>query len=230
MSGPDYLLESILDPTAFDAPGGTGAMPAGFGTSMQPRELRALVTFLASQGGTPDGSEIRGLEIAPPAAPESASFVRRKDQMLAGRELFLSNGCTDCHSMFQTGSGHGELHHGHSLLGPGLSDVGTRSPDWLRESILDPSSEIRSGYQQVSIGLSGRRLTGRLIAADDSGLVVVTGGIGNAGVEDIAMDRVLVIDDAPDVQPIETSSMPSYAGRFTEAELDDLVAFLRTLY
>ena len=68
---------------------------------------------------------------------EEAAPVVQLDPIEQGREVFLNNGCSGCHS---TGADR--------VIGPGLSGVSARSNgDMIRESIIDPSAVITEGFE-----------------------------------------------------------------------------------
>src|SRR5256885_1904471 len=71
----------------------------------------------------------------------------------AGAELFWGKaGCSGCHGIHGKGGS----------LGPDLGNIGAmRALPQLRDSILDPDSEISPGYQSVAVSLrNGKNLRG----------------------------------------------------------------------
>ena len=73
----EYLVESLLDPPAYLVPGFRNEMPPAHlgSTGLKPDELRSLIAYLQSLGGTVDEASIRLPEwLDPPAAaaPEPA--------------------------------------------------------------------------------------------------------------------------------------------------------------
>ena len=68
--------------------------------------------------------------------PEQAAAVVEVDPVDQGREVFLNNGCSGCHS---TG--------GDRVIGPGLSGLSARSSaDEIRQSITDPGAIVTTGF------------------------------------------------------------------------------------
>ena len=58
-----------------------------------------------------------------------------------GKEAAVNNGCTGCHQMEATDP--------HTLMGPGLTNIGGyATADYLRESIVDPSAVVVPGYNR----------------------------------------------------------------------------------
>ena len=64
MSGIDYLTESILTPDAYRAPGASGEMPEGTVDRIRQQDIKSLIAYLASQGASPDYSEISQLQLS----------------------------------------------------------------------------------------------------------------------------------------------------------------------
>lgn len=88
---------------------------------------------------------------------ESANVLKRLPPVEAGRELFVRNGCTACHTT------DGTVKVGPSLKGIyGQTHTFSNAPptrvddNYIRESILDPMAKIREGYQGVMPTFKGR--------------------------------------------------------------------------
>ena len=121
-------------------------------------------------------------------------------------------GCLGCHRVNGKGS----------HLAPDLSDIGAiRPPDTLARKLLDPNGSMlpvnRSVRAVTSDGtvINGRRLnedtyTVQLIDANERLVSLAKGGL-----------REYTI--------LKTSPMPSYKDKLSSGELDDVVAYLRTL-
>jgi putative heme-binding domain-containing protein len=135
-----------------------------------------------------------------------------KGNAVHGAQLFRSKGCLDCHLVKGEGG----------VRGPDLSLIGSqRSSAFLRESITDPGAVVAPEYWVAKIlTKDGRNRAGFLMNEDtyavqlldfDAGLLMVE----RSDIKDFGIDR--------------GSIMPSYKGKLSEAELDDLVAFLASL-
>src|SRR5262245_37320614 len=122
-----------------------------------------------------------------------------------GSQLFRDKGCSECHLIKGQGG----------VRGPDLSLIGSqRSAAYLRESITDPGMTVAPEYWVAKIVTrDGRHRTGFILNQDsyavqlldfDSGLQMVD----RSDFKDFGIDR--------------GSIMPSYKGKLTEAELDDL--------
>ena len=102
MTAAAYLLESILDPAAFVAPTNRAGMPKNIARDLAPDEIRDIVAYLASRGGTPRYDEIRTLEIPDLRPDQSTPTPVRRDQMqLAEHVLREKAACLECHSLFR---------------------------------------------------------------------------------------------------------------------------------
>jgi cytochrome c oxidase cbb3-type subunit III len=144
----------------------------------------------------------------------SSAPVRRplKGDAHHGAQLFRDKGCVECHLVKGAGG----------MRGPDLSLIGSqRSPAYLRESITDPGAAVAPEYWVAKIvPRDGRNRTGFVMNQDsyavqlldfDAGLLTMQ----RSDIKDFGIDR--------------SSIMPSYKGKLSEAELDDLVAFLASL-
>jgi cytochrome c oxidase subunit 2 len=75
---------------------------------------------------------------AQPAATPAAGGGAAPD----GKQLFTSNGCSGCHTLKDAGA--------NATVGPDLDKVlPGKSPDFIKQSIVDPGAEIANGYQNI---------------------------------------------------------------------------------
>lgn len=129
-----------------------------------------------------------------------------------GAQLFRDKGCLECHLVKGEGG----------VRGPDLSLIGSqRSPAYLRESITDPGAVVAPEYWVAKlVTKDGKSHAGFVLNQDsyavqlldfDSGLRMVE----RSDLKDFGIDR--------------GSIMPSYKGKLSVAELDDLVAYLASL-
>lgn len=89
---------------------------------------------------------------------EASNFVDKMPPIEAGERLYRQRGCTQCHSI------DGSAGIGPSLAGVvigsdrKLADGSTvkYSPDYIRQSILDPGSQVAEGFQPVMPTYQGR--------------------------------------------------------------------------
>jgi putative heme-binding domain-containing protein len=132
----------------------------------------------------------------------------------AGARLFTGRGgCPKCHMVRGEGG----------RLGPDLTYAGSRrAPANLRASILRPDEEIDSAYWAVeAVDKNGNTYSGIRLNEDSYSIQMldVNENLHSLAKKDL---RTLAINK-------KQSRMPAYAGVFTAAELDDLVAYLYSL-
>jgi mono/diheme cytochrome c family protein len=153
MTPTDYLVESVIDPSVHIVQGyPDGVMPIVYkppiGLSLE--DVQAVIGYLQTLGGEFDPGAIAlpaGLvATAAKAEPSEPWKPYIEGDPNKGRELFfsLSNApaCVVCH--IAEGKG--------GKIGPDLSTIGgTQSPQYIIESILNPSAVIVAGYGQNRI-------------------------------------------------------------------------------
>jgi len=129
-----------------------------------------------------------------------------------GAQLFREKGCSGCHLIKGEGG----------VRGPDLSVVGSqRSVGHLRESIIDPGAKVEPAYWVAKIvAKDGVNRTGFILNQDTYSVQLLdfSGGlqlVRRSDFRDFGIDR--------------SSIMPSYKGKLSEAEMDDLIAFLASL-
>jgi putative heme-binding domain-containing protein len=150
------------------------------------------------------------------------AFVRSLSQQAAhaplmgnpahGAQLAKEKGCTGCHLIRGEGT----------VQGPDLSVIGSqRSPDFLRESILDPSAHVAPEYRVAKIiGNDRTSYSGFLLNQDTYTIQIMDFSRGL-----ISIRRSAIKDFGID----SGSFMPSYKDRLTSAETDDIVSYLASL-
>jgi len=202
---------------------GTG----GTGPALQRATLRnadtdkALVDIV--RNGIP-GTEMPGFTSAltERTAWQTAAYVRSLGRAASqpipgdatrGAALYASAGCGGCHVIAGRGT----------MLGPELTSIGAlRGLSHLRESIVNPAAAHPPGYLVVRATTNtGREIRGIRLNED-----VFWIHIRDAG----GAVHVLLKSDLSKLdRELEATLMPSYASRFSAAELDDLVAYLASL-
>jgi putative heme-binding domain-containing protein len=130
-----------------------------------------------------------------------------------GRVVFEEKGnCTTCHRVLGRGS----------RVAPDLSDIGAiRAPEALERSLLDPTATMLPVNRFVrAVTREGKVITGRRLNEDTYTVQLIDSD-----------ERLLsfIKADLREYTVLKTSAMPSYKDKLTRAELDDLVAYLRTL-
>ena len=130
----------------------------------------------------------------------------------AGLQVFDRLACGRCH--FINGQG--------GRTGPDLSAVGwIRSENHLRTSVLDPSASIEADFRQVQVTTrQGQQTQGILLNEDRYSVQLIDRQQQLRSFMKSELDTV----DRPD-----GSLMPSFEGRLSTRDLDDLVTFLASL-
>jgi len=139
-NGAEYIVESVMDPTAYVVEGYQPSMPP-VGRQLNDLELVAVVSFLQSQGGevTVNGQSRfpkwrgEGGGAAPAAAVPAAAVASGA----SGQEMVQQWGCVTCH----------KFDGPEKLVGPSLWDIGARKDtNYIRESILEPDAVVVEGF------------------------------------------------------------------------------------
>jgi putative heme-binding domain-containing protein len=130
-----------------------------------------------------------------------------------GQNLFEEKGgCTNCHRVNAKGS----------RTAPDLSDIGAiRSPEALQGSLLDPTASMLPLNRSIrAVTREGKVINGRRLNEDSYTVQLIDGD-----------ERLISLtkSDLREYTVLKTSPMPSYKGKLTSQELDDIVAYLRTL-
>jgi ubiquinol-cytochrome c reductase cytochrome b subunit len=133
-----WLITQIRDPKAHDP---STAMPSF--SSLSDQQVKNLVDFLQSMGGSPSASQPSSQQskssIEPNTAPAKTistnepsvpSQNQNASLISQGKTLFSTQGCIGCHTINGTGGD----------IGPNLSDEGSKevSEEWLMIQIKDP--------------------------------------------------------------------------------------------
>lgn len=151
------------------------------------------------------------------------TFARREAEKIpgnpaAGKRIYESNGCASCHTVLD---GRGVRSGG--LMGPDLSSIGARrSAAHLRESVLEPARSVPDDFLDTVVELkSGGRISGSRLN-EDTFVIVIHDYAGSNHVIDKSTTRSITRNR-------KKSPMPSYTGKVTGNDLDDLIAYLASL-
>jgi putative heme-binding domain-containing protein len=127
-----------------------------------------------------------------------------------GKKLFMAR-CGTCHTLHATGG----------TVGPDLTPFKRDDAAHLLLHIVNPSAEIREGFEnQIVTTLDGRTLTG-IVVEKDAGVVVLRTADGQR--------VVLPRDDIDDLRVIGVSLMPEgLLQGLSDQEVRDLFAYLRS--
>ncbi len=130
-----------------------------------------------------------------------------------GAALYESSGCGSCHVLQGRGG----------ALGPELTAIGAlRGPSYLKDALVNPAASHPPGYLVVRAATAdGKEIRGIRLNEDVFWILIrdTSGAVHSLEKSTLAkLEREL-----------QASLMPSYASRFSEAQIDDLVAYLAGL-
>jgi putative heme-binding domain-containing protein len=141
-----------------------------------------------------------------------------------GNELYAKLNCASCHIIKGQGG----------TLGPELSDIGVqRGPQYLRQALVEPAAALPNSTLRVQAPGYNEFLPVRVVMKDGAEVrgIRVNEDLFTIQLRDLSgkfhsirKSNAEVIRKEPN-----TSLMPSFAGKLSEAELDDLVAYLSSL-
>jgi putative membrane-bound dehydrogenase-like protein len=139
----------------------------------------------------------------------SAVIAEASGNPYHGKELFLQN-CGKCHILFGQGG----------QIGPDLTSYKRDDLQAMLVNVVNPSAEIREGYENfLAVTADGRQLSG-FIAERDNRVVVLRTADGQT--------ITLAQDDLEELRAIPRSVMPEGAlDNFDAQQIRDLFAYLR---
>jgi putative heme-binding domain-containing protein len=164
------------------------------GSALIEAEIRELMTYVRSLGRVP---------------PTTLAGDPKR-----GEEIYRNKGgCADCHMIAGFGG----------ALGPDLSAIGaSRSPQHLRESLLDPAADFPPGYAWIhAVTNEGRAVSGARVNEDTFSIQ-----LRDAAGKFHSFWKAELREFHKDIRK---SLMPSYRNQLAPAELDDLIAYLASL-
>jgi putative heme-binding domain-containing protein len=185
--------------------------------SLQPDEIRSVITYLQSQGGEWDASVIDLPDVILETTPAEGGggISLPQGDASAGEVLFFDlesqAGCAQCHTYDGEGGD----------IGPELTEeASVRSLDYIMESILLPSAVIASGYEPVQLSTTdGLIYTGVLRSEDETSITLVT----KEGEE-----VVVLISDVDRRKEDPPSLMPdNFGDLLSTKEFLDILAFIQ---
>jgi mono/diheme cytochrome c family protein len=160
MSAKQYIIESLLQPSAYVVEGYPPIMPAVDKPpiALNRSEVWAMTAFLESLGGTVEVAlnDIPASVGAGGSGGAAAAEVKIPGDPKAGLALFSGKaGCIACHKAGKVGA---------SPVGPDLSQIAKiQTPDYIMKKILDPAgSGTVAGYPKgVMPPIFGQTLTAK---------------------------------------------------------------------
>ena len=167
-------------------------------------ELRALVAYVRSLGRT-----------ARPAPRGNAQ---------KGSELYAKLNCASCHVVKGQGG----------ILGPELTEIGAvRGPQYLRQAIVEPAAAFPTSTLRVQGPGYNEFMPVRVVLKDGGEVrgIRLNEDLFTIQLRDSSGKFHSIRKSNAELIRKETNAslMPSFAGRASDAELDDLVAYLSSL-
>lgn len=120
------------------------------------------------------------------------------------------------HSLFETNCA-----RCHESIGPDLGGVGRRGAAFVRESILEPAKEIAAGFRAVRIITKDRTSVDGIRLNEDDLSIQVRDMRGQ--MRSFLKSQIVEIDRA------NPSLMPSFAGKMSPKQIEDVIAFVMEL-
>ena len=224
MTGTDFLVESIANPSAYLSHGYKDEMPKAYlpPISLTPEQITSVILYLQSLGGTPDSSAIHlPPEIRRAAGSRAASAETWKPYLpgdsARGHEIFFDlkgpAACAKCHQIGDRGG----------AVGPELSSIGVnRTPQFIVESLVQPSKQITDGYETVQLRMNdGRSLDGVVRRESPDSLWL---GTSQGDQVPVATGRIATRTK------LDVSLMPEdFAKRISVRDFHDLLTFLEAV-
>jgi len=168
------------------------------------------------------GTAMPGVFFSPTQVWQIVAYVRSLSRTAEGKPksgdpsrggaLFQQKQCLTCHLVHGQGG----------VMGPDLTLIGSqRSLAHLREAILDPDAKVLPADYRAKVRMKDGSEAAGLLMNQDTHMVQILDFA--KGLRSVPSERVasLEID--------KKSAMPSYKGQLTDAQLDDLVAYLWSL-
>ena len=221
-SGLEYLVESIVDPSAFVVEGYDNIMPKVYDAPIMlgREQIQAVLTYLQTLGGEPNIEAVaKYAEKIPEASGDAvAPWVPPIDVDIKEGELVFfdeSRGvtCSKCHVLNGKGS----------KVGPDLTGIGAvQTPQYLIESVLKPSEIIVKGFETMYLMTNdGMAYNGLLVSQDEDEVVLMVD-------EDGAKEEyVFYPDEIAQMQKQDVSIMPgNFQDMLTTKEFYGVILFL----
>jgi putative heme-binding domain-containing protein len=189
-----------------------------------PRDLFPQVTeALRAFAGDPALDKIRAdvmkggllVSLEPGQIEKVRRLVADKGDPKKGKDLYLNTkllACSSCHKMEGVGG----------QVGPDLTRVwDTHTIDKLLEAVVDPSKEIKEGYQTFRVVTTAGQVVLGLKVTETKDEVTIRDANGR--------DNRVLKDDIDEIGPTKLSLMPEDAvARLSYDQLIDLLAFLKS--
>ncbi len=200
---------------------GDGGKGANLAVRDLPRAQTEQALYRVVRYGIPE-TEMPSTLMAPREVWQIAAFVRSlgaaskeatTGNAKAGQHLVAAKGgCLQCHAIGLQGG----------RIGPALTDIGgKRSPGHLRAKLLDPAADLVDTFRLATVTTKdGRKISGVRLNEDPYSIQIRD---FSDGMHSFFKDQLAAVNVE------RRTTMPSYQGRLSAAEIEDVVAYLLTL-
>ena len=221
-SGLEYMVESIVNPSAHIVEGFDDIMPKVFAPPiMLDREkILAVLSYLQTLGGEPDIEALTKFKDRIPEASKTKVVpwvppieVDPKEGELIFFDETRDVTCSKCHVMNGKGS----------KVGPDLTGIGAvQTPQYLIESVLKPSDVIVKGFETMYLMTNdGMAYNGLLVSQDEEEVVLMVDEDG------VMEEYVFYPDEIAQMQKQDVSIMPgNLSEMLTTKEFYGIISFL----
>ena len=199
-------------------PTGDGGKGANLAVAVLPRATTDRALYRIIRYGIPD-TEMPGSLMDAHEIWLTTAFVRSLGQVptaattgdaQAGAAVFRAKGgCLGCHALGNEGG----------RIGPSLSGIGARrGAGHLRAKIEDPASDVPHTFRLVQVTTKAGKSVSGIRLNEDTYSIQIRDFNGNL--------QSFWKADITTMSSEKKTNMPSYRGKLSETELNDLVAFL----
>ena len=209
----DYLVESLAKPDAYVVDTYKNEMAIVYAPpiSLNLKEIKAVISYLQSQGGDVDIDSIeQPTELANQYYDRiAAASAAGGGDPGNGEEMFVDT-CSDCHKLKGEG---GEI-------GPDLSTISDKGLKFISESILRPTKKITPGYETyVVVDNEGLKTIGLKTrdTATEVDITMATGEVVTIAKSDI---KEIEQDKGASVMPDDLTEM------LTVKDYQDVLAYM----
>lgn len=221
-SGLEYLVESIVNPSAYVVEGYDNIMPKVYDAPimLSREQIQAVLTYLQTLGGESDIEAVAKFKekIPDTSGEEVVPWLPPIDVDIKEGELVFfdeSRGvtCSKCHVLNGKGS----------KVGPDLTGIGAvQTPQYLIESVLKPSAIIVKGYETMYLMTTdGMAYNGLLVSQDEDEVVLMVDEEG------VMEEYVFYPDEIAQMQEQDVSIMPgNFSDMLTTKEFYGVIMFL----
>jgi putative heme-binding domain-containing protein len=221
-SGLEYLVESIVNPSAFVVEGYDNIMPKVYEAPIMlgREQIQAVLTYLQTLGGESDIEAVAKFKekIPETSGEEVTPWLPPIDVDIKEGELVFfdeSRGvtCSKCHVLNGKGS----------KVGPDLTGIGAvQTPQYLIESVLKPSEIIVKGFETMYLMTTdGMAYNGLLVSQDEEEVVLMVDEDG------VMEEYVFYPEEIAQMQKQDVSIMPgNFSDMLTTKEFYGVIMFL----